>query len=277
MAMNLFEANTGWCKEERRPRSELGRLAWHEGYFRVDSRDENHWRRNLVELKLRDIALFPLGELSGKRILDVGCGNGLYVLTFLKMDAQFVGGQDLSETHIQRLHEDCQASGFSDKNYEIKRGDCAKLQFPDSSFDLVFSGDFFEHISEKTKEDVLREIYRVLKPGGKVVLKTPNLDYLRLIVFFRRCLAVLMFRAPWKIHVAHTRDNPDCEHFGLTNHRRLEALLWKNTFHEAKVVLTAVTRKGFPRWLGRLLGRFGVFNETVILVAQKPIFLGFYP
>jgi len=65
-------------------------------------------------------------------------------------------------------------------------GDASKLDFPDNFFDCAFSSDFFEHISLEVKEKVISEVYRVLKPGGIFVIKTPNLSFLKIVIFLKK-------------------------------------------------------------------------------------------
>src|ERR1051325_3068689 len=168
--------NKGWKKIEFRNLNEISEFVWHQGFFPYHW-NKNIWKRNFIELQIRDLSVFTLGNIGGKKILDIGCGQeALYTLTFLKMGAQ-VCGQDISERVVESAKETCRRNNYS---CEIKLGDCAKIDFPDNSFDAVFSGDVFEHITETQKNDCIKEIFRVLKPGGIVTIKTPNKDYLKL-------------------------------------------------------------------------------------------------
>ncbi|SVD85287.1 uncharacterized protein METZ01_LOCUS438141, partial [marine metagenome] len=140
------------------------------------------WTRNFHELRLKDLMLFCLGEVKDKKIIDIGCFRADYLLTVAKMGAEYVGGQDLDEDAVKigrRM--------LSEENIEGKLvvGDAVKLDFPDNFFDIAFSCDVFEHLSLKVKEKVISEVYRVLKPGGKFVIKTPNLSYLKISIFLR--------------------------------------------------------------------------------------------
>ena len=135
----------------------------------------------MKSLRLRDISVFSLGEIENKKILDIGCGYGLYSLTFLKLGAKEVCGQDILEDVIKINAEKCNREGFD--NFTGKVGDCANLQFEESTFDLIFSGDVFEHITDIQKQDFINEAFRVLKPGGFFTIKTPNLNYLKLTNF----------------------------------------------------------------------------------------------
>ena len=106
-------------------------LAWLQGYFWPEDnqgkdRSSWLWKRNFHEIRQRDLMLFSLGEIKGKKILDVGCGSAEYLRTVSKMGAKYVGGQDLSEDAIKRgrlkLKED-QIEG------KLVIGDAAKLDF----------------------------------------------------------------------------------------------------------------------------------------------------
>lgn len=105
----------------------------------------------------------------GDRLLDAGCG------TYLKFCKQFsdrarVVGIDL-ETKLE-TRNDRQPFGV--------RGDLSRLPFAPSSFDLVISRSVIEHLEDPGQ--VFREFQRVLRPGGKVVVITPNkYDYVSVI------------------------------------------------------------------------------------------------
>jgi 2-polyprenyl-3-methyl-5-hydroxy-6-metoxy-1,4-benzoquinol methylase len=188
-----MEDNNGWNKIDFLNFENLDKYAWHKGYFQYKW-DPKIWKRNFREIQLRDISLFTFGDLLGKNILDIGCGEGLYMLTFLKMGASYVAGQDISSGLVEKAISICNENGF---NCDAKVGDGTKLNFDNKKFDFVFSGDVFEHITDKQKKQFIAEIFRVLKPGGLVTIKTPNLKYLRLSVILKRLFAIFKFQNPF--------------------------------------------------------------------------------
>jgi 2-polyprenyl-3-methyl-5-hydroxy-6-metoxy-1,4-benzoquinol methylase len=140
----------GWDKEEYLSLKNIheDEYAWHKGFFIANS-DSNTWRRNYNELLQRDIALFAVGDVRNKDILDIGCGFGVYVLTFLKMGAKSASGIDIDESLIQR------GQNYMERNSlkaNLVVADRTKLPYTSNSFDIVFSGDVFEHITEEQKE-----------------------------------------------------------------------------------------------------------------------------
>jgi len=266
-------SNTGWNKVEFLDSKDLGKYSWHQGYFKHEW-NPKLWKRNFRELKLRDVSLFPLGEIAGKKILDIGCGaEGLYMLTFLKMGASYVAGQDILTASVKTSIALCTENGF---NCDAKVGDCTHLAFEDNTFDYVFSGDVFEHITEEQKNKCLAEIYRVLKPGGLVTIKTPNRSYLKASIFLKRISAVLKFKNPFTIHIAHTKNNPDNEHHGLTTHHDLRNLFLENMFHEPTTTFYKLERTGISEWVSTRFEKNLYFNEHIIMTAKKPIFYGLY-
>ncbi|MDP8230822.1 MAG: methyltransferase domain-containing protein [Candidatus Gorgyraea atricola] len=264
----------GWDKMEIKKTEELPSNAWTLGYYHSshENWDGKTWVRNLHELKIRDLALFVLGDVRCKKILDIGCGPGIYMLTIAKMGGK-VSGQDISSDYVNKSSILLKENGF---DADVKAGDAVKLLFEDNYFDGVFSADFFEHINYEQKNQVISEVYRVLKPGGTFTIKTPNLDYLRLSVFLKRCMAVFRLRSPFRIYIPHTHNNPNNEHHGLTTYAELSNILFDHMFHSPKVVNIPLKRKGLSKWVTNFLFGKKRFNEQIIVTTRKPLFYGFY-
>ena len=265
----------GWNSEESVSDENLDREnAVVKGYYHSshDDWDGKEWKRNFHEIRQRDLMIFALGDIKEKKVLDIGCGAADYLAAVGKMGAEFVGGQDLDKEAILRGKKRLDKENI--KN-QLIIGNATKLEFPNNYFDIVFSSDFFEHISTEVKEIVISEAYRVLKPGGSFIIKTPNLTFLKIVIILKRILNILRFRSPF-IYVAHTRNNPDNEHFGLTTHSELSHLLESNFFHTPEIVHTPLVRKGLPKIITKLLYGRVAFSEAIILSAKKAVFYGFW-
>src|SRR3972149_4154045 len=140
----LSNMSLGWRSSQVCTTEELGKYAWAQGFFQAShyNWDGKTWVRNFHELRTRDLALFALGtDVKSRRVLDVGCGGGEYLVTLAKMGAS-VAGQDISSEAIARAEVFLKDEGFE---AELKAGDAVKLLFPDNYFDFVMSADFFEH------------------------------------------------------------------------------------------------------------------------------------
>ena len=108
--------------------------------------------------------IFELLEIKEGLALDLGCGTGLYTLE-LKSIGFKVFGLDLSKKMLK-------VALLKDKALSLLRGDAYFLPFKDKCFDLVISITLFEFL--KTPEKSIKEIFRVLKPGGEVLIGTMN-------------------------------------------------------------------------------------------------------
>ncbi len=106
------------------------------------------------------------GVHKGAEVLDVGCGTGVVALTAARLGAK-VTGVDLTPELIERARENSALSKLEAVWYQ---GDAEALPLPDAQFDYVLSQ--FGHMFAPRPEVVLREMLRVLKPGGTLAFST---------------------------------------------------------------------------------------------------------
>ena len=94
----------GWKNSEKVVSSEeLDEFYWRQGFFWTSMDNEGkEWTRNFHELRLRDLTLFCLGEVKGKKIIDIGCYEADYLITVAKLGAGYIGGQDLNEDAVKK-------------------------------------------------------------------------------------------------------------------------------------------------------------------------------
>lgn len=129
-------------------------------------------RFRLYELRTRDYVRFILSELAkvkGGVVVDVGCGGGSLTRTIaeLSRDISMMIGLDISCEQLR---------GASNPRVTWVCADAHNLPFKDSSVDAIIELSLIEHL-ENPKEHV-REVSRVLKKGGRMLIQLPNLDYL---------------------------------------------------------------------------------------------------
>lgn len=104
---------------------------------------------------------------AGARVLDAACGEG-YGAALLARSGASVVGVDISAgtvAHAQKRYADGERLRF-----EV--ADCASLPFPAGSFDRVVSFETVEHVA--AQDEMMAEFRRVLKPGGFLVLSSPD-------------------------------------------------------------------------------------------------------
>jgi 2-polyprenyl-3-methyl-5-hydroxy-6-metoxy-1,4-benzoquinol methylase len=129
-------------------------------------RDPNKFLIFLLHVKSYEHAM-PF--VRGKRVLDFGCGTG-YGAQMLADHADDVTAVDISEEAISSA-----ATSYSANNLHFLRIEpieTAALPFPDGDFEVVISFQVIEHI--RYVETYLRQIRRILRPGGRLLLTTPN-------------------------------------------------------------------------------------------------------
>jgi ubiquinone/menaquinone biosynthesis C-methylase UbiE len=116
-----------------------------------------------------EAALRLIVEFSGAgpddTVLDVACGGGLVVCAFAKT-VRHATGIDLTPAMLEQARKNQAAQGLT--NVTWQQGDVVPLPFPDASFSIVTSRFAFHHFLDPLA--VLREMKRVAKPGGKVMV-----------------------------------------------------------------------------------------------------------
>jgi len=131
----------------------------------------------VLKVRLRERLLDGIPWRGDERVLDVGCGRGLMLIGAAKRltNGSAVGvdlwqTEDQSGNNPETTRANAVVEGVSGR-VEIKTGDARQLPFEANHFDAVVSSWALHNIYDRAgREQALREIVRVLKPGGRVVL-----------------------------------------------------------------------------------------------------------
>lgn len=110
------------------------------------------------------LSLAPLVE--GMTVLDLGCGSGVDTMIASRAvgSSGRVIGIDMTDEMLEKARQACTDAGCT--NFEIRKGMAHELDLEDGSIDVIFSNGVINLCPDKEK--VLAEIYRVLRPGGRL-------------------------------------------------------------------------------------------------------------
>jgi SAM-dependent methyltransferase len=110
---------------------------------------------------------FARDFIGNKKVLDTACGTG-YGTDYLSLGSpEIVVGVDISSEAIAHAR-----ANFSSQRTLFVRCDCRHIPLPTRWFDVITSFEFIEHIYEQS--EYLLELNRLLKPGGCLIISTPN-------------------------------------------------------------------------------------------------------
>lgn len=142
----------------------------HHGYYGRNGKYKIERRQAQIELIEE---LLSWGGVKNKNtpqnILDVGCGIGGSSLYLADKFAADVTGISLSQIQVSRARERAISAGLEERvNFQL--ANALSMPFADNSFDLIWSLESGEHMPDKAQ--FLTECYRVLQPGGKLILAT---------------------------------------------------------------------------------------------------------
>ncbi|MEK7614413.1 MAG: sugar nucleotide-binding protein [Patescibacteria group bacterium] len=151
---NLWDLNTSGMER-----------SFYKNYFKVE---KEHWLMVVRRMIVKDNLKLCLDKNPAEtKVLDFGCGSGIFVDELAKQGYQAYG-LDISEEAVK--------FGMLQGVKNLGAIDAHKINFPDNTFDAVFTLDVLEHLEDE--KWALDEIRRVLKPGGVAIIMVPAYMFL---------------------------------------------------------------------------------------------------
>lgn len=127
-----------------------------------------NWKYYPVYIEKKDYIFKLLAPLKGKKILDMGCGEGVFV------------------KELKKQGHDIQGLDFNYESELVKKGSILAAPYNDKSFDIILCLDVIEHLNPADQPVAFKEIYRLLKDDGQFICSLPNFAHLasRFAFFF---------------------------------------------------------------------------------------------
>lgn len=120
-------------------------------------------RRKVLEL---------IGDVSGKRVLDVGCGSGVFIVELTKRGA-YVVGVDYSNKMLEEAKRQLSFFKVPKSRYTVKNADATKLPFKNGEFDVILATGLTDYLSDQQNKLFIKEAKRVLAKNGKLIVSFP--------------------------------------------------------------------------------------------------------
>jgi 2-polyprenyl-3-methyl-5-hydroxy-6-metoxy-1,4-benzoquinol methylase len=216
-----------------------------QNYFEYELRNEENFF-HLMQLGLKDIRFFErtAGLDQGRRFLDVGCATGM-LLEYMRDRGWSVQGVELCRESAEY--------GIRTKKIDIFIGTLEQAGFPDSSFPVIHFSHLIEHVPDP--KAFLREVRRILAPGGYVVVVTPNIGGLQ----------ARLFREKWRSAIA--------DHLTLFSKVTLRKMLVATGYQVLQTVTWGGLARGsvpgiVKRPFDYMAKRMG-FGDVVLMLARK--------
>ncbi len=106
------------------------------------------------------------GDLSGKTVLDLGCGAGALLFRLVEM---YPGAEILGVDPSEKMVRRCERKLGKVRGARVRRGTATAIPFPEAYVDAVLSNLALHHVPPGEREGCARELARVLRPGGRLV------------------------------------------------------------------------------------------------------------
>jgi cyclopropane fatty-acyl-phospholipid synthase-like methyltransferase len=193
--------------------------------------------------------------------LDLGCGVGQFLFKILQADNHFVVGTDISLNAIKKA-KSLVNKNTSKKHFALVNQDKTKLPLKDKIVDYILSADVMEHVGYGNQKEIISEMHRVLKKGGKAIIHTPNRNRVFLTTIYKKIYFLFKGFNPLNINHSFPRD-----HISLTTAGKLKKISTSVGFVVSIYYQTELRMPKYFWWI--LAGLNVLFSRTFILVLTK--------
>ncbi len=221
-------------------------LRYGSDYFEYEINNEkvffNLMLKTLADIKFEN--LISGFRIPGSEFLDVGCATGL-LLEYMNSMGWVSRGVELCESSANY--------GNKTRKVDIYNGTLEEAEYSDNQFSVIHSSHLIEHLTSPS--DYVKEVYRILKPGGYFITTTPNAASLQAILFGKN----------WRSAIA--------DHMFLFSVSTLSEMIKKHGFSIIKTgtwggIAAGLVPGIIKKPVDKLAKRFG-FGDVMVVLAQK--------
>ena len=213
-------------------------------------------------------ALRPLRGQRLRRLLDLGCGfGGLTRLVAERLDIPEAHGVDLDAVAL----EEARGKGVVTQQLDMRQG---VLPFPDSSFDLVTSYGVLDYLPDF--DPMLREMHRVLRPGGYALVSLPNLagwqNRLSLLLGYQLRDVEVSQEKTAGLHPWYASDGNPVGHIHTVTGPGFRGLMEHHGFKTVRVtggIPGGRQKNSILRWVDRILSRRVTLARRFFYLGQR--------
>ncbi len=207
------------------------------------------------------------GDPAKKTMLDIGFGNGAFVVAFAQHGARVSG------LEVNQVLYDIACAKMQEKQYtaDLRLYDGMHFPFENESFDYMFSTSVLEHVD--SPQQILSEVSRTLKPGGRLYLSFPNRIALRethtgilFLSYLPRAWAEYVLQYVFKRNTISELNLHFIGYRALVRALRGTSLV---------IVPEYQATSRFRYMIKRVLGMFGIHYsailKTIMVIIEKPV------
>lgn len=127
---------------------------------------------NLFLFLRRNKVLKLAPNVKDKKILDVGCGSGVFMIDFVLRGA-YVAGIDYSQKMLDIAKKELNFYKIPKNKYILKKAEATKLPFGQNEFDFILATGLTDYLKDQENQRFLQEAARVLKKSGTLIVSFP--------------------------------------------------------------------------------------------------------
>ncbi len=145
-----------------------------DSYF-ADLSERYRKRNRFARQRIANVfSLLP--DVRNLRVIDIGCGMGTFTFEAASRGAKYALGVDLAASGIAAAQRLAREQGIARCSFLL--ADAATLPVTTAAADVAIAADFTEHLDDDTLRRVFAEAARIVKPGGRLIIYTPEASHL---------------------------------------------------------------------------------------------------